>query len=211
MAALQPPLVLASASPRRRDLLAQIGLVPDLIAAADLDETPLPHETPRLLALRLAVAKAQAVAAGQEGFVLAADTVAAAKDSFVLAADTVVCVGRRVLDKAHTAEDVITCLKLLSGRGHRTYTGIAVVAPGGKLSSRVVETRLTFKVLTPAEIEAYAACGEGLGKAGGYGIQGRAGGFVTQLVGSFTAVVGLPLYETRCLLEGAGYRPDGVA
>ena len=197
MAALQPPLVLASASPRRRDLLAQIGLVPDLIAAADLDETPLPHETPRLLALRLAVAKAQAVAPGQDGF--------------VLAADTVVCVGRRVLDKAHTAEDVITCLKLLSGRGHRTYTGIAVVAPGGKLSSRVVETRLTFKVLTPAEIEAYAACGEGLGKAGGYGIQGRAGGFVTQLVGSFTAVVGLPLYETRCLLEGAGYRPDGVA
>ena len=193
--AANAPLILASASPRRRDLLAQIGLVPDIIAAADLDETPLHNETPRLLALRLAQAKAQSLAATQSGF--------------VLAADTVVCVGRRVLDKAHTAEDVTTCLKLLSGRGHRTYTGIAVVAPGGKLSSRVIETRLVFKVLTAAEIAAYADSGEGLGKAGGYGIQGRAGGFVTHLVGSFTAVVGLPLYETRCLLEGAGYRPAG--
>lgn len=193
--AANAPLILASASPRRRDLLAQIGLVPDIIAAADLDETPLHGETPRLLALRLAQAKAKAVAATQPGF--------------VLAADTVVCVGRRVLDKAHTAEDVVACLKLLSGRGHRTYTGIAVIAPGGKLSSRVIETRLVFKVLTAAEIAAYADSGEGLGKAGGYGIQGRAGGFVTNLVGSFTAVVGLPLYETRCLLEGAGYRPTG--
>ncbi|MBW8880144.1 MAG: septum formation protein Maf, partial [Asticcacaulis sp.] len=158
-----PPLdslVLASASPRRRDLLAQIGLVPDIIAAADLDETPLKHETPRQLAVRLAEAKAQAVAATHAGY--------------VLAADTVVCVGRRVLDKAHDDADVTACLKLLSGRGHRTYTGIAVVAPSGRLSSRLIETRLTFKVLTAAEIAAYVASGEGLGKAGGYGIQGRA-------------------------------------
>ncbi|EGF89516.1 septum formation protein Maf [Asticcacaulis biprosthecium C19] len=189
------PLILASASPRRRDLLAQIGIVPDIIAAADLDESPRKDETPRLLALRLAQDKARAVAATHAGSLA----------GFVLAADTVVCVGRRVLDKAHDAADVVRCLELMSGRGHRIYTGVAVVAPSGKLTSRVVETRITFKVLTPSEITGYAASGEGVGKAGGYGIQGRAGGFVTHLVGSFTAVVGLPLYEARCLLEGAGY------
>lgn len=187
----KPPLILASASPRRRDLLAQIGLVPDIIAAADLDESPLKSETPRLLALRLAQAKAQAIAATHTGY--------------ILAADTVVCVGRRVLDKAHNEDDVRACLELLSGRGHRIYTGVAVVAPSGKLTSRVVEARVTFKVLHPSEIDAYVGCGEGIGKAGGYGIQGRAGAFITTLTGSFTAVVGLPLYETRCLLQGAGY------
>ena len=187
------PFILASASPRRRELLAQIGLVPDAIAAADLDETPLKDETPANMAVRLAVAKAQAVAAATPGY--------------VLAADTVVCVGRRFLDKAHDAADVARCLNLLSGRGHRVYTGLAVVNPDGKLSSRLVETRLAFKRLSAAEIEDYVQCGEGVGKAGGYGIQGRAGGFVSNLVGSFTSVVGLPLYETRCLLEGAGYRP----
>ena len=189
--AVRAPLILASASPRRRDLLAQIGLVPDQIAAADLDESPLKDETPAQLALRLAVSKAQAVAAVTPGF--------------VLAADTVVCVGRRVLDKAETEADVTACLKLLSGRGHRVYTGVAVVAPSGKLSSRLVETRLTFKRLSDADIAAYLACGEGIGKAGGYAIQGLAGGYVTQLVGSYTGVMGLPLYETRCLLDGAGY------
>ena len=187
------PFILASASPRRRELLAGIGLVPDVIAAADLDETPLKDETPQAMALRLAVAKAQAVAAQTPGY--------------VLAADTVVCVGRRFVDKAHDADDVRKCLELLSGRGHRVYTGLAVVNPVGKLSSRLVETRLTFKRLSPAEIAAYVASGEGIGKAGGYGIQGRAGAFVTRLVGSFTSVVGLPVYETQCLLEGAGYRP----
>ena len=187
------PFILASASPRRRELLAQIGLVPDIIAAADLDETPLKDETPPAMAVRLAVAKAQAVSSQTPGY--------------VLAADTVVCVGRRFLDKALTQGDVAACLKLLSGRGHRVYTGLAVVNPAGKLSSRLVETRLTFKRLSPAEIADYIQCGEGIGKAGGYGIQGRAGGFVTNLVGSFTSVVGLPLYETRCLLEGAGYNP----
>ena len=185
------PLILASASPRRRDLLAQIGLVPDHIAAADLDESPLKDETPAQLALRLAVSKAQAVAAVTPGY--------------VLAADTVVCVGRRVLDKAETEADVAACLKLLSGRGHRVYTGVAVVSPAGKLSSRLVETRLTFKRLSATDIAAYLAGGEGIGKAGGYAIQGLAGSYVTQLVGSYTGVMGLPLYETKCLLDGAGY------
>ena len=182
-------LTLASASPRRRDLLAQIGVVPDDIAAADIDETPLRTETPRDLALRLAISKAQAVTA----------------EGHVLAADTVVCLGRRILPKADSADEVRDCLKLLSGRNHRVITAIAVVAPGGKLTSRAVETRLSFKRLSAAEIDAYAQSGEGEGKAGGYGIQGRAGGFVIKLIGSYTAVVGLPLYETRCLLQGAGF------
>ncbi len=184
-------LILASASPRRRDLLAQIGISPDHIAAADLDESPLKDETPAQLALRLAVSKAQAVATTMPGY--------------VLAADTVVCVGRRVLDKAENEADVATCLKLLSGRGHRVYTGVAVVAPTGKLSSRLVESRLTFKRLSDADIAAYLACGEGISKAGGYAVQGLAGAYVTQLVGSYTGVMGLPLYETKCLLDGAGY------
>lgn len=184
------PFILASASPRRRDLLALIGLVPDQIVAADLDESPLKDETPAQLALRLAVSKAQAVASSTPGF--------------VLAADTVVCVGRRVLDKAETTEDVAACLKLLSGRGHRVYTGVAVVNPAGKLSSRLVETRISFKRLSAADTAAYLASGEGIGKAGGYAIQGLAGAFVTHLVGSYTGVMGLPLYETRCLLEGSG-------
>ena len=184
------PFILASASPRRRDLLGLIGLTPDRIVAADLDESPLKDETPAQLALRLAVSKAQAVASTTPGF--------------VLAADTVVCVGRRVLDKAESAEDVATCLKLLSGRGHRVYTGVAVVNPAGRLSSRLVETRITFKRLSAADTAAYLASGEGIGKAGGYAIQGLAGAFVTHLVGSYTGVMGLPLYETRCLLEGAG-------
>ena len=186
------PFILASASPRRRDLLALIGLVPDRIVAADLDESPLKDETPAQLALRLAVSKAQAVARSTPGF--------------VLAADTVVCVGRRVLDKAESVDDVAACLKLLSGRGHRVYTGVAVVSPAGKLSSRLVETRITFKRLSAADTAAYLASGEGIGKAGGYAIQGLAGAFVTHLVGSYTGVMGLPLYETRCLLEGSGFQ-----
>ncbi|WP_026172731.1 Maf family protein [Asticcacaulis benevestitus] len=190
MVAERAPFILASASPRRRDLLALIGLVPDQIVAADLDESPLKDETPAQLALRLAVSKAQAVASSTPGF--------------VLAADTVVCVGRRVLDKAETTEDVAACLKLLSGRGHRVYTGVAVVNPTGKLSSRLVETRISFKRLSAADTAAYLVSGEGIGKAGGYAIQGLAGAFVTHLVGSYTGVMGLPLYETRCLLEGSG-------
>jgi septum formation protein len=187
-------LVLASASPRRLQLLAQIGITPDEVIAADLDESLLKDETPRQLALRLAVAKARAVAARRP-------------EAFVLAADTVVCVGRRLLDKAHTPEEVETCLRRLSGRGHRVITGVAVVSPSGRMSSRAVETRLRTKVLSDAEIDLYVASGEGIGKAGGYGIQGLAGAFITGLTGSFTGVVGLPLYETRALLTGAGYRP----
>ncbi len=190
-------LVLASASPRRLQLLAQIGITPDEVIAADLDESMLKDETPRQLAARLAVAKAQAIAPQRP-------------DSFILAADTVVCVGRRLLDKALTPQDVETCLRLLSGRGHRVITGVAVVSPDGRLSSRAVETRLRTKVLSPAEIDAYVASGEGIGKAGGYGIQGRAGAFIIDLVGSFTGVVGLPVYETHALLTGAGYRPEGA-
>ena len=187
-----PRLVLASASPRRLDLLAQIDLVPDAVVAAEIDETPLPNETPRLLALRLAVAKAAKVAAEQP-------------DAYVLAADTVVAVGRRVLPKVETEAQGRACLDLLSGRAHKVLTAVAVRAPDGRAASRLVESRLHFKRLTPAEITAYLTSGEGIGKAGGYAIQGRAGAFVMSLQGSYPAVVGLPLYETLNLLTGLGY------
>jgi septum formation protein len=186
-------LILASASPRRLQLLAQVGLEPDSVLAADLDETPLKNETPRLLALRLASAKALHVAAQAPG-------------AFVLAADTVVAVGRRVLPKAHDAGEVADCLRLLSGRSHRVLTGVAVISPTGKLAARLVESRVRFKRLTAAEVDAYLASGEGVGKAGGYAVQGRAGAFVIELGGSYSGVVGLPLYETTNLLQGAGFR-----
>lgn len=187
-----PRLVLASASPRRLDLLAQIDLAPDAVVPAEIDETPLQNETPRLLALRLAVAKASKVAADHAG-------------AHVLAADTVVAVGRRVLPKVETEAEGRACLELLSGRAHKVLTAVALRAPDGRAASRLVETRLHFKRLTSGEIEAYLASGEGLGKAGGYAIQGRAGAFVTALQGSYSAVVGLPLYETLNLLTGLGY------
>ena len=185
-------LVLASASPRRLDLLAQIGLHPDQVEAAEIDETQLPNETPRLLAIRLARAKAAKVACAHS-------------DAFVLAADTVVALGRRVLPKAETADEVRACLKLLSGRAHKVLTGVAVHAPDGRTASRLAETRLHVKRLTPSEIDAYVDCGEGIGKAGGYGIQGRAGALVMAIEGSYPAVVGLPLYETLNLLTGLGF------
>jgi len=185
------PFILASASPRRIELLAQIGLKPDQVITSDIDETPLAGETPRQLAARLARAKAQAVS---ERF---------GAPAMVLAADTVVCMGRRILPKAETDAEVRDCLTLLSGRNHRVFTGVALVSPD-RVAQRVVETRLQFKRLSDAEIDAYVQSGEGLGKAGGYGIQGRAGGFVISLNGSYPAVVGLPLYETRQLLSGAG-------
>lgn len=187
-----PRLVLASASPRRLDLLAQIDIKPDAVVAAEIDETPLPNETPRLLALRLAVAKAAKVSAEQP-------------DAYVLAADTVVAVGRRVLPKVETEAEGRVCLELLSGRAHKVLTAVAVQAPDGRAVSRLVESRLHVKRLTPAEITAYLASGEGIGKAGGYAIQGRAGAFVMSLQGSYPAVVGLPLYETLNLLTGLGY------
>lgn len=186
------PLILASASPRRVDLLAQIGLKPDHIHPSDIDETPLRAETPRELAGRLSRAKAEAVAS-QTG-----------QPAYILAADTVVGIGRRILPKAESDAEVRDCLERLSGRNHRVYTGVALWSPKG-LSSRIVETRLLFKPLSRTEIDAYVASGEGLGKAGGYGIQGRASAFVIHLNGSFPSVVGLPTYETLQLLRGAGY------
>lgn len=191
--ASEPRLVLASASPRRLDLLRQIGLTPDAVEAADLDEAPLPHETPRQLALRLAQAKA-------------AHVVARAPDAYVLGADTVVAVGRRVLPKAEDEREVRECLRLLSGRAHRVLTGVAVVAPGGRSAARLVESRIHFKRLSDADVAAYLACGEGIGKAGGYAIQGHAGALVISLQGSYSGVVGLPLYETANLLAGLGFR-----
>jgi len=191
--ASEPRLVLASASPRRLDLLRQIGVTPDAVEAADLDEAPQPHETPRRLAVRLAEAKAAHVAARRA-------------DAFVLAADTVVAVGRRVLPKASDEAEVRACLALLSGRAHRVLTGIAVAAPGGRMASRLVESRVHFKRLSDADVEAYLACGEGVGKAGGYAIQGHAGALVISLQGSYSGVVGLPLYEAANLLTGLGFR-----
>jgi septum formation protein len=188
-----PPLVLASASPRRLELLAQIGVVPEAVDPADIDESVSRRETPRLLTRRLAAAKAATIAARRPG-------------AFVLAADTVVAVGRRVLPKAETEAEALACLELLSGRAHRVLTGVCVQAPDGRAAARLVETRLVFKRLTPGEIAGYLASGEWRGKAGGYGVQGRAGAFVLELQGSYSAVVGLPLYETVALLEGLGWR-----
>jgi septum formation protein len=188
------PFILASASPRRLDLLRQVGVEPDACEPADLDETPEPGELPPRHAVRLALAKAELVASRRP-------------DAMVLAADTVVAVGRRILPKAEDAAAVRRCLELLSGRAHRVHTAVAVCSPGASPSWRRVETRLHMKRLDPAEIEAYCEGGEGLGKAGGYAIQGRAGAFVIDLHGSYTAVVGLPLFETLNLLQGRGWRP----
>lgn len=190
-----PVLVLASASPRRLDLLTQIGLVPQLIRAPDIDETPLKNELPRDLAQRLARAKAQAIAA---------DT----PSDFVLAADTVVARGRRILPKAESEAEARDCLRLLSGAAHRVLTAVVGVAPGGRSAARLVETRVRFKRLSADDIATYLASDEWRGKAGGYAVQGLAGRFVIAVHGSYSAVVGLPLYETASLLEGLGYRPQ---
>ena len=185
-------LVLASASPRRMDLLRQVGVTPDAVVAAEIDETPLKTETPRQTALRLALAKAAEVAETHS-------------DAYVLAADTIVAVGTRILPKVETMAEGRKCLELLSGRAHKVLTAVAVVAPDGRAVKRLVETRLHFKRLTPAEIDAYIQDGEGVGKAGGYAIQGKAGAFVMSIQGSYPAVVGLPLYETMNLLTGVGF------
>ncbi len=188
--AARPPLILASASPRRLDLLRQIGLDPDEIVPAHVDETPRRGERPRELARRLAEAKATAVARAAV---------------FTLAADTVVAVGRRVLPKAETAEQARACLARLSGRAHAVLTGVAVVAPDGRRASRLVETRVSFKRLSAAETERYLESGEWRGKAGGYAIQGAAAVFAPRLAGSYSGVVGLPLAETAALLHGLGF------
>jgi len=188
----RPELVLASASPRRIELLALIGITPDRIDPADIDETPLKDETPSRLAVRLARTKAAAVAARSPGAV-------------VLAADTVVAVGRRLLEKPADADEAERFLRLLSGRNHRVFTGVAV-ALGDRATHRCVDTRVAFKRLSDAEIAAYVAGGDWRGKAGGYGIQGPAAAFVLKIIGSHPAVMGLPLPETVNLLAGAGWR-----
>jgi len=187
------PLILASASPRRANLLAQAGIVPQQIIAADLDEAPVKAELPRVYALRLAGEKARLVAQSQSA-------------AFVLAGDTVVAAGRRILPKAETPAAIESCLSLLSGRRHQVMTAVALIAPDGRLHSRIAMTRVTFKRLTADEIADYVASGEGLGKAGGYAIQGRAEAFARSINGSYSNVVGLPLYETISLLHGAGWR-----
>lgn len=187
------PLVLASESPRRRALLAQAGITPDLIVPAAIDETPHTGEEPRPYAMRIARAKAERVAALHP-------------DSLVLAADTVVACGRRILPKAMNAAEVSSCLRLLSGRQHQVMTAVALAGPDGRPRTRCVLTRLAFRRLSGAEIAAYAESGEGVGKAGGYGLQGFAETFVRRINGSYSNVIGLPLLETCALLEGCGYR-----
>jgi septum formation protein len=187
-------LLLASESPRRKALLAQAGIVPDIIRPASIDETPKKAELPRIHALRLACEKARAVAGEHSGPAM-----------LVLAADTVVSCGRRILPKAENAEAVRACLNLLSGRQHLVTTAVAVAAPGQKIRTRIAATRVAFRRLTDAEIEKYVDSREGEGKAGGYAIQGRAEIFVRHINGSYSNVVGLPLSETVALLRGCGY------
>jgi septum formation protein len=181
-------VILASASPRRLALLRQIGIEPTQVFAPDIDETPLPAELPRPYAARMAAAKLRPA------------------DGFTIAADTVVAAGRRILPKAESAAQAERCLKLLSGRRHRVFTGLAIRAPDGRVASRVVASVVGFAPLDNAEISAYLASGEWQGKAGGYAIQGRAAAFIDFLSGSYSAVVGLPLCETSRLLRGLGYQ-----
>ncbi len=200
----RPRLILASQSPRRLALLAQIGLTPDEVVSADVDETPLSQELPRDVARRLAHAKARAVA----GRVGAANASTDGRPSVILAADTVVACGRRLLPKPATRREAEACLDLLSGRAHRVYTAVVVQRLdryAGNVSERVVMTRVRFKRLDAVERSAYLASDEWRGKAGGYGVQGLAGAFVISLNGSYSNVVGLPLYETAALLTGCGY------
>ncbi len=193
----QSRLVLASASPRRLELLRQIGIEPDLVDPADIDETPERDETPRRLALRLAQGKATVVAARHSG-------------AFVLGSDTLVAVGRRILNKPEDAVQARAMLALLSGRAHKVLTGVAVAAPDGRTGQRLVETRVRFKRLSQEETDDFIAAGDWRDAAGGYKIHQSAGGFVINLQGSYSAVVGLPLYETRMLLEGLGWRPPAA-
>ena len=194
----RPKLVLASASVRRLALLQQIGIEPAALLPTDIEETPQRGELPRTLAARLAhekAARAQAVAAGRPELA----------GVYLVAADTVVSVGRRILPKCEIRDEAEDCLRLLSGRAHRVHTGISLVTPTGVERQRLVETRVRFKRLSRLDLEAYLESGEWRGKAGGYAIQGRAGLFVLKLVGSYSSVVGLPLYETGALLGGEGF------
>jgi septum formation protein len=194
----RPKLVLASGSPRRLALINQAGMEPDALRPADVDEMPRKGELPRALATRLARAKAEAVL----------ETVRADEElrgSYILAADTVVAVGRRILPKAELLDEAAQCLRLLSGRNHHVYTGVCLVTPREAFRQRLVDTRVRFKRLSDEDIEAYLASGEWRGKAGGYAAQGIAGTFMVKIVGSYTNIVGLPLYETTNLLAGEGF------
>jgi septum formation protein len=196
--ALEQKLILASGSPRRLDLLNQMGIEPARLMPMDIDETPKRAEHPRSLARRLSSEKAEAA-------------YRAIKDdptwrhSYILSADTVVAVGRRILEKTEYTEEAFSALHLLSGRGHWVYTGICLVTPGGQFRQKVVETKVRFKRLSTREIDNYIASGQWRGKAGAYAIQGIAGAFVQKLSGSYTNVVGLPLYDVATLLVGEGF------
>lgn len=194
----QPRLILASGSPRRLALLNQAGIEPEGLLPSEVDEMPKKGELPRVLAVRLARMKAEAA-------VETARYDEKLRGVFILAADTVVAVGRRVLPKAELLDEAAQCLRLLSGRSHRVYTGVSLVTPKGALRQRLVETRVRFKRLSDEDLAAYLASGQWRGKAGGYAVQGLAGTFVVKMVGSYTNVVGLPLYETLNLLGGEGF------
>lgn len=191
-------LILASGSPRRLALLNQAGIEPDQLKPADIDETPEPREHPRALAMRLARTKAEVAL---RDVTVSGETA----DTYILTADTVVATGRESLPKAETVEDAEECLQRLSGRSHRVYTAVCVVNPRGGIKPRIVETRVRMKRLSSKEIEAYIASDEWRGKAGGYAIQGLAGAWVVKIIGSYSNVVGLPLFETVQMLSGAGY------
>ena len=185
-----PSLILASASPRRRELLARLGIEPARVIPADIDETPRKGELPRVYAVRMAREKAEA---------------AASADGYVMAGDTVVAAGRRILPKAEDEATARKCLELLSGRRHRVLSAVALRYPGGTLREKLNETSVRFKRLSREEVDAYLATGEWHGKAGGYAIQGAAEGLVAWIEGSHSGVVGLPLFETRALLKAAGF------
>ncbi len=194
----RPKLVLASGSPRRLGLLNQAGIEPDSLLPAELDEIPQKGELPRALATRLARAKAEAAL----GTVRRDEEL---RGAYILGADTVVAVGRRILPKAESLDEAAQCLRLLSGRNHRVYSGICLITPKEAFRQRLVETRVRFKRLSKEDLDAYLASGDWRGKAGGYAIQGLAGTFVVKMVGSYSNVVGLPLYETMTLLGGEGF------
>ena len=187
------PFILASSSPRRLALLADIGIVPDKVVSPDIDETPRKQEEPRKLAERLSLEKLQAALLLEN-------------KAYVLAADTVVGVGRRILPKAETAQDVRDCLRLMSGRRHHVYTGVALQTPEGKILRRTSDSTVIFRQLSDQDIEAYVQSGEGIGKAGGYAIQGRAAALIRSMAGSYSGIVGLPLFEVAQILKGTGWR-----
>lgn len=191
---MSSPLILASESPRRRALLAQAGIVPDAVLPAAIDESAKKDELPRVHAMRLAAEKARKVESEWSG-----------KPAFILAADTVVALGRRILPKAANDEDVRACLTLLSGRRHQVITAVALISPDGRLRTRVAQTRVSVLRLTQAEIAGYVESREGVGKAGGYAIQGRAEMLIKEISGSWSNVVGLPLALSVSLLKGAGH------